>query len=69
MEAPPIGLLPQFLHDEHREVQILAAIRRYSEAGLSAPTEWIDELEQISTRRRNRKINQPESITCQRFNC
>ena len=41
---PPIGLKPRWLHDAHRIQEILDAMRRYSDAEIVIPSEWVDEL-------------------------
>lgn len=40
---PPIGLMPEWLSKEIRLKEILAAIKRYTDAGFAVPKEWSDE--------------------------
>ena len=40
VEKPPLGLKPKWLHDQHRQGEILAAISRYLELGKTPPKEW-----------------------------
>ena len=42
--ASPIGVMPHSIWIERRRLDILAAIKRYSEAGMVIPPEWADEL-------------------------
>ena len=42
--ASPIGVMPHCIWIERRRLDILAAIKRYSEAGMVIPPEWADEL-------------------------
>lgn len=44
MKKPPIGLMPRWVHDMQRAVDLVNAIDRYANAGMSIPKEWIDEL-------------------------
>lgn len=41
---PPIGLEPRYIHDGKRIDDILSAIERYTDANMSIPKTWIDEL-------------------------
>lgn len=50
---PPLGLQPQWMHDESRQAQILAAMTRYSAKQVPIPDEWILELHSIVTRLRS----------------
>ncbi len=42
--APPLGVMPRWLHNEHRSADLLRAMLRYVEAGKAMPVEWFDEL-------------------------
>lgn len=55
--CPPIGLRPRWFMDEMRLDEICGAIARYGLANPSmrVPTEWIDELQEITTRLRERR--------------
>ena len=46
--APPIGLMPKKIHQEHRMMDICAAMLRYIEVGLPVPEEWIEELSELA---------------------
>lgn len=43
-KAPPIGIMPKWLHDEHRLLNLRAAVSRYQEDGLVVPQEWLEEM-------------------------
>ena len=47
---PPLGLTPRWVHEMERFEEIIAAMKRYSEAGLSVPIEWIEELDELYDR-------------------
>ena len=47
---PPLGLTPRWVHEMKRFEEIIAAMKRYSEAGLPVPTEWIEELDELYDR-------------------
>ena len=42
--ALPLGVMPHSIWIERRRLDILAALKRYSEAGMVIPAEWADEL-------------------------
>ena len=41
---PPLGLVPKFIHDKQRVIEILDAMERYSYQRFPIPIEWIEEL-------------------------
>lgn len=41
---PPLGVVPKGIHDLTRVMQVLGAIKRFSEAGQPPKLEWIDEV-------------------------
>lgn len=43
----PLGLIPKKFHDMERLVRIEEAIKRYSEACMPIPQEWLDEYNDI----------------------
>lgn len=43
-EKQPLGLVSKQSHDRNRMLDILAAMRRYCDAGKYVPEEWVDEL-------------------------
>lgn len=47
MDKPPIGITPKRIHDLKRINEILDGMKRYSEAKMPIPVEWIMELEQL----------------------
>ena len=55
-EKPPIGLVPKWVRDEARRVEILEAMMRYAYSHKNIPPEWIEELVQLS------KIDRPSDI-------
>ncbi len=44
---PPIGLEPRYVHDGKRIDEILSAIERYTDANMSIPKAWINELRDL----------------------
>ncbi len=42
-EAPPLGVMPEFIHKEHRLKDLNEAKDRYYAAGMEIPEEWQDE--------------------------
>ncbi|MER0468115.1 hypothetical protein ABR330_15870 [Bacillus cabrialesii subsp. cabrialesii] len=40
---PPLGVIPKWLHDEHRIKDLKAAINRYLDNNHEVSAEWIDE--------------------------
>ena len=47
-KKPPLGLMPRHVHDQNRAFNITAAIMRYGEARKHVPSEWFDELTELS---------------------
>ena len=47
-EAPPLGIKPEYLYNEHENIkriaEIVTAMKSYSEADMDIPNDWIDEL-------------------------
>lgn len=43
-QKPPVGLEPRYIHDGKRIDDILNAIERYTDANMSIPKTWVDEL-------------------------
>jgi len=41
---PPLGIMPYLIWKEHRKSELMEAIRRYLNAELKVPPEWITEL-------------------------
>jgi hypothetical protein len=40
INRPPLGLMPKWIYDDNRKQELIAAICRYSQAGLKIPQEW-----------------------------
>jgi hypothetical protein len=49
-DAPPIGLMPRWLHEENRAKALSKAIHRYTQSGKEIPAEWEVELLQLTRR-------------------
>jgi len=43
LAKPPKGLVPKYIHDQDRLIEVLRAILRYVEAGFSVSEDWIRE--------------------------
>jgi hypothetical protein len=50
MIKPPLELTPRWVREMERFEEIIAAMKRYSDAGLSVPIEWIEELDELYDR-------------------
>ena len=46
-QKPPIGLKPRYIHDSERIDEILCAIERYTDANMSIPKSWVNELRDL----------------------
>lgn len=44
LKKPPLGIMSKRMHDKFRTLEVLDAIRRYTEAGLMYPQEWLTEV-------------------------
>lgn len=44
IQPPPIGIEPRYIHDARRAKEILDAIERYTNANMSIPKSWVEEL-------------------------
>ena len=47
---PPLGLTPRWIRDMERFEEIISAMKRYSEAGMPIPIEWIEEVDELYDR-------------------
>lgn len=47
VKRPPIGIMPKWVWDEERKRELVAAICRYSEAGLKIPVQWAIEFKEL----------------------
>lgn len=50
LKKPPLGLKPKKLHRQERMRDILRAMLRYTEAGITIPREWVKEFGTIYRR-------------------
>lgn len=41
---PPAGIKPKKIHDQHRSIELIDAIRRYVNSDHKVPREWVVEL-------------------------
>lgn len=46
-EKPPIGIEPRYIHDVNRMNVILDAIDRYTDANMTIPKSWVEELRDL----------------------
>lgn len=46
-EKPPLGIMPRYVWDKKRRVELSEAMQRYMEANKSIPKEWIDEYNEL----------------------
>jgi len=46
-KKPPIGIMPEWLHNEQRRETIADGMIRYLEADVAIPDEWIDEYNRL----------------------
>ena len=46
-QKPPMGLKPRYIHDGERIDEILCAIERYTDANMSIPKSWVEELRDL----------------------
>ena len=44
---PPLGVKPRWMHDSERAKELLDAIARYTDANMSIPKKWINELNDL----------------------
>jgi hypothetical protein len=50
IEKPPLGVMPKKICQEKRYNDLKEAIRRYKDAGLEVPKEWIEESEHLANK-------------------
>ncbi|WP_424766308.1 hypothetical protein [Paenibacillus sp. sgz302251] len=48
---PPIGIIPRYLWDKQRAVGLKEAIERYINEGFPVPPEWIEEYNELISKR------------------
>lgn len=49
-KAPPLGVMPRWLHDENRASDLASAILRCMQAGWEINPEWVQEYNEIIQR-------------------
>ena len=47
LKKQPLGLEPRWIHDSKRASDILDAIERYTDANMSIPKKWVEELKDL----------------------
>ena len=47
IKKPPLGLMPNDLHKEHRFYKVCAVISRYYNAGMKIPIVWVEEYNEL----------------------
>ena len=58
--APPLGLIPKFVRDNERAIEIIEAMHRYVRSSQPIPRTWLKELSEIES------IYVPEAATTNR---
>lgn len=58
--APPLGIEPRFMWIEKRIEGLIAAMGRYSDAGLPTPKRWLEEMDQLILMLRQIRYSQDE---------
>lgn len=51
-EAPPLGIVPRWLHEENRAKALGAAFGRYSAKNMQIPVEWVHEYNELMSRKK-----------------
>lgn len=46
-KLPPLGLVPKFVRNHERRVEILEALNRYVEADVQIPLHWVREYNEL----------------------
>ena len=44
---PPLGVMPKYVHDQHRMSDLFNAVLRYMTEGCKLPKEWIAEIDKL----------------------
>ena len=50
IKKPPLGLRPKFVVAAERLKEISEAVKRYVDAGVDVPDEWLEEWEELAER-------------------
>ena len=56
-KKPPIGIKPQYIHDEQRVRELRACIARYMQAGCKLDPLWVKEYNEIIERQKHGENN------------
>ena len=48
MRKPPLGIMPKHIWEDKRFSELIGAIKRYLDANMVVPVEWIDEYNELS---------------------
>ena len=59
IEKPPLGLKPEWVHDENRLVEISVAITLYMGKGKEIPLEWVKEYNKLAKKCSARAKSKP----------
>ena len=54
--APPIGLIPKFIRQEERFLEVGEAIKRYVDVDKPVPAEWVEEFNELVDRLNRKAI-------------
>lgn len=57
---PPLGITPREILDAERLIEITGGIQRYIEADVTIPISWMEELNEITARMKQRSIKREE---------
>lgn len=58
---PPLGITPREILDAERLIEITGGIQRYIEADVTIPISWMEELNEITARMKQRSIKREEA--------
>jgi hypothetical protein len=61
--APPLGLIPKWVRDEQRALEIVEAMLRYVAFSKKIPRAWLDELAEIYVEETGGRNEQQEAPT------
>ena len=46
-KKPPLGVMPKYVHDQHRLSDLFQAVLRYMTEGCKIPPEWKNEIDHL----------------------
>ena len=52
VNKPPLGIKPRFIWEEERIIEIKSAVFRYTEADRKVPVEWIEEYNDLVSKKK-----------------